>query len=224
MRGTRGVWVGLAVAALLATGVSVAAAARLKGFRDDFTALDTSRWIVSSRPFGWGLLTPSNVAVANGQLGIEHPAGTLDGGEMRTNSLLQFGTYRVRMRVADAPSTLTAFFLYRAPDYQQEIDIEIYGDSSRRVMFSTYSGGSQTNTVTKVLPFDPTADYHEYGIDYRKGSVRFLVDGTLVQSWTSGVPRASMYLYLNSWFPSWLDGQRPDSDRTTYADWIDYAP
>jgi endo-1,3-1,4-beta-glycanase ExoK len=212
--------------ALLAFGasVSVALAAHAKGWRDDFSTLDTSRWLVSSRPFGWGILTSANVTVANGQLGIAHPAGTLDGGELRTRSLYQYGTYRAHLKIANAPSSLTAFFLYRAPDYEQEIDIEIYDDSTGRVMFSTYSGGAQTNTVTKTMPFDPTAAFHDYTIEYERSSVRFLVDGTLMQSWTRGVPRASMYVYLNSWFPSWLAGQAPDSDRTTSADWIDYTP
>jgi beta-glucanase (GH16 family) len=224
VRRSRRLWIVLLALVAFGASVSIALAGHPKGFRDEFTTLDTSRWLVSSRPFGWGTLTPANVAVANGQLGIRHPAGTLDGGEMRTKSLYEFGTYRTRLEVADAPNSLTAFFLYRAPDYQQEIDIEIYDDSSGRVMFSTYSGGSQTNTVTKILPFDPTAGFHEYTIDYRKGSVSFLVDGTPMQSWTRGVPRASMYVFLNSWFPSWLPGQAPDSDRTTSADWIDYTP
>lgn len=224
MGGTRRLWIGLLVLAAFGASVSIAVAAHSTGFRDDFTTLDTSRWVVSSRPFGWGTLTPANVAVANGELGIEHPAGTLDGGEMRTKTLYQYGTYRALLKIADAPSSLTAFFLYRAPDYEQEIDIEIYDDSTGRVMFSTYSGGSQTNTVTKTLPFDPTAGFHEYTIDYARGSVRFLVDGTLMQSWTRGVPRASMYVFLNSWFPSWLAGQAPASDRVTSADWIDYTP
>jgi hypothetical protein len=34
--------------------------------------------------------------------------------------------------VANAPTSLTAFFLYRPPDYQREIDIELWDDSSRR--------------------------------------------------------------------------------------------
>jgi len=90
-------------------------------------------------------------------------------------------------------------------------------------MLSTYSGGSQTHTVTLPLGFDPTADFHVYEIDYGPGSVGFRVDGTLLQIWTSRLPRSSMFVYLNAWFPSWLAGQAPNSDRTTYADWIDYT-
>lgn len=210
----------IAVAAVLA----LTASARGKGFHDDFTTLDSSRWLLSSRPFGYGSVDPANVSAANGQLGIRLPANRLDGGEVHSRSLYQFGTYAARIKVADAPSSLTAFFLYRAPDFQQEIDVELYGDSSRRVMFSTYSGGAQTHTQTTLLPFDATAGYHDYAIDYRSGSVRFLVDGAVLQTWSTGVPRSSMGVYVNAWFPSWLAGQAPTSDRSTSVDWVDVAP
>ena len=98
-----------------------------------------------------------------------------------------------------------------------------FNDSSGDIMFSTYSGNAQTHTITKQLPFDPTADFHDYAIEYDPGSVRFLVDGTEMQSWSSGVTRSSMYLYVNAWFPWWLAGERPDTDRSTQVDWIEYA-
>ena len=217
------VLLGVGAVIAVAVSVSLAAAARSNNFRDDFTTLDAGRWLVSSRPFGYGTLYPADVAVSNGLLGIELPGGTLDGGEMRTSTLYRFGTFRARMKIANAPSSLTAFFLYRAPDYQQEIDIELYNDSSRRVMFSTYSGGSQTNTQTVLLPFDATADFHEYAIDYRPGSVRFLVDGVPLQTFSTGIPRSAMYVYANAWFPSWLAGQAPATDQYTQIDWIDYT-
>jgi beta-glucanase (GH16 family) len=154
---------------------------------------------------------------------VKLPAGRLDGGEMRSASLYRFGTFRARMKMANAPSSLTGFFFYKAPDYVSEIDIEIFNDSSRRVMFTTYSGGTQTNTVTKLLPFDATADFHEYAIEYDTSSARFLVDGVLMQSWSKGVTRSAMYLYVNAWFPSWLAGEAPATDGSTVVDWIEYA-
>jgi len=211
------------LAIAVGASVSLAAAARTVGFRDDFTTLDTSRWLVSSRPFGHGTLTPGNVTASAGQLHIELPANTLDGGELRTKTLYRFGTYRARIKLANAPSSLTAFFLYKAPDYQSEIDIELYNDSSRRVMFSTYSGGQQSNTVTQLLPFDATADFHEYTIVYGQRTVRFLVDGVPMQTWSSGVTNSAMYVFLNAWFPSWLSGQAPSTDQFTSVDWLDYS-
>lgn len=169
---------GLLAAIALATSVSLAAAAGPKDFRDEFATFDTGRWVAISRASGHGTLDPANVAVANGQLGIKLPAGTLNGGEMRSAGLYRWGTYRVRMKVPNAPTSLTAFFLYRPPDYQREIDIELWNDSSRRVMFSTYSDGAQTNTRTVQLPFDATADFHEYTIEYGSNTWRGLVTST----------------------------------------------
>ena len=41
-----------------------------------------------------------------------------------------------------------------------------------------------------------------------------------MQSWSTGVPRSAMYLYVNAWFPFWLAGERPYTDRFTNVDWI----
>ena len=213
----------LASAVVGAVVVSAAGAARTDDFRDEFASLDSRRWITITRPFGQGAVDAANVSVANGTLDLRLPAGRLDGGELHTASLYRFGTIRARLKVANAPTSLTAFFLYKAPDYQSELDIEIFNDTSRRVMFTTYSGGAQTNTVTKLLPFDATAGFHDYAIEWTTGSVRFLVDGALLQSWTKGVTRSAMYVYLNAWFPSWLGGERPATDRVTSVDWLEYV-
>ena len=206
--------------ATLALGVSVAGAARSGDLRDEFTTFDVHQWFESSRPFGWGAVDPANVGVSGGMLAIRLPGGTLNGGEVRSLSLTRYGSYRARMKVANAPSSLTAFFLYRKPDFAQELDIEIFNDPSGRVWFSTYSNASQT-TVEKQLGFDPTAGFREYAIEYDPGSVRSLVDGAELQRFTSGVTRSSMYLHVNAWFPSWLAGTRPANDQTTYVDWIE---
>lgn len=215
--------VAMVAVAMAVTGVSVAGAARTSSFRDEFTTFDTRQWVKISRPFGHGVVDPANISVSNGLLGLRFPAGKLDGAEMRTNNVYRWGTYRARMKVADAPGSLTAFFLYKKPDYAQEIDIEIFNDSSRKVMYSTYSGGRQTHTVTAELPFDATADFHEYAIEYLQGSVRFLVDGVEQQRWTDGVTKSTMYLFVNGWFPSWLTGETPTTDRTTLVDWAQFV-
>ena len=209
--------------AIAVVGTSVAGAARSGDFRDDFATFDVHQWYKSSRPFGWGAVDAANVDVSGGMLRIKLPGGTLNGGEVRRLGLTRFGSYRASIKVANAPSSLTAFFLYKKPDFAQELDIEIYNDSSGRVMFSTYSGGAQTHTVVANLGFDPTAGFHEYAIEYDPGSVRFLVDGVQMQAWTTGVTRSSMYLYTNAWFPSWLDGTWPANDQFTYVDWVEYV-
>lgn len=82
----------------------------------------------------------------------------------------------------------------------------LFNDSSRRAWFSTYSGGTQTHTVELLLPFDATADYHEYAIAGRAASRARRCTST-----------------SNAWFPSWLAGESPASDQSTLVDGITYS-
>ena len=51
----------------------------------------------------------------------------------------------------------------------------------------------------------------------------FYADGQLMKTWTDGLPRTSMHLMLNTWFPTWLDGRRPKKAVHTYVDWIRFV-
>ena len=93
--------------AVLAFGVSVAGAARSGDLRDDFASFDVHQWYKSSRPFGWGAVDPANVSASGGMLGIKLPGGTLNGGELRSLSLTRYGSYRARIKVANAPSSMS---------------------------------------------------------------------------------------------------------------------
>ena len=44
-----------------------------------------------------------------------------------------------------------------------------------------------------------------------------------MQSWSKGVTKSAMYLYVNAWFPSWLGGERPATDRFTLVDWTEQS-
>jgi beta-glucanase (GH16 family) len=195
-------------------------------FSDDFTYFDTTRWSEGDHMLGRSYLDPANVSVDGQNLRITLPARSLEGGEILTNGLQGYGYYSARMRVPNAPSSITGFFLYKAPDYESEIDIEVFNDSTRRVMFTTYAGGTQTHTVTRTLPFEPTTGFHEYAFDYARdplsgeASVTFYADGQEMMSWDTGVPRTSMHLMLNSWFPRWLDGRKLKKNTHTYVDRI----
>lgn len=186
----------------------------------DRPELDPDQWVSTTRDLGRGALAPQNVTVENGQLRLTLPANTLDGGEIESKDLYGPGFYAARIKVPNAPSSITGFFLYEAPDYASEIDIEIYNDSSGKILFTTYSGGEQTNTETLTLPFDPTEDFHDYAFFYNQDFITFYADGEPMKEYRVGLPDKPMKLYVNSWFPKWLDGEKPDSDRYTYIDWI----
>ena len=197
-----------------------AAAFQVFNFKDIFDTFDSDRWEKSAHPLGRSRLRPENVDVQEGLLRIRHPAGTLDGGSIETREFHLYGTYRARLQVAHAPSSITGFFLYTAPDFYHEIDIEIYNDPRGKVMFTTYAGGERTNTETMELGFDPTAGFHEYRFDFYSSGVEFYVDGELFKSWSEGLTEQPMQLMLNSWFPRWLEGKKPSTDRFTLVDWI----
>lgn len=193
---------------------------RVSGLREDFRSLEGSTWNVSSKKLGLGRLEPENVGVRGEELWIQIPAGTFDGGEIKSEGLYLYGSYRARIKVADAPSSLTGFFLYREPDLENELDVEIHNDSSGRILFTSYSGGEETNTVRKELPFDPTADFHVYRFDLYPDRAEFYVDGELMHTFDEGLPDDPMNLYVNAWFPTWLAGERAADDSYTRVDWI----
>lgn len=203
-------------------GVGQDEAFEVTGLREDFGVLSEDRWSVSSKELGRGRLEQENASIEGGRLRLKIPADTYDGGEIESRKLYQYGSYRARVKVADAPSSLTGFFLYREPDFEKELDIEIFNSPSGRILFTTYSNGEETNNVRKRLPFDPTKDFHEYRFDFYPGRVDFYVDDERMQSFDEGLPEEPMNLDVNAWFPTWLSGEKPTRDSYTYVDWIQH--
>jgi endo-1,3-1,4-beta-glycanase ExoK len=178
-------------------------------------------WAPTQHQLGRSALSPANVLPGPA---LRLPAGTTDGAEIRSPSTFSSGAVHARLKVADAPSSITGFFLYAPPDLASEIDIEIYDDPSGMAIFTTYAGGRQTHTERRELGFDPTAGYHDYAIAWAANKVTFSVDGTAVRTWKDGVPKAPMNLYVNAWFPTWLAGLAPAEDQQTSIAALDHRP
>ena len=193
---------------------------RVSGEREDFDGLDG--WETPGRTLGRGRLVPENVAAEGGRRRITLPANSLDGGEVESQGLHDSGFYAARIKVPDAPSSITGFFLYEPPDHASEIDIEICNDPSGRILFTTYAGGEQTHAEEVRLPFDPTKGFHDYAFSYDRNSVAFYVDGEPMKRYEGGLPDRRMRLYVNAWYPAWLGGRSPDADRYASVDWIEY--
>lgn len=197
------------------------------GYIDQFASFDADRWAKGDHYLGGApstYLNPANLdagtsEVANGSLklripaepyvdadGVEHPQGA----EIRSVSQYRYGTYRARMKLADAPSAITGFFLYNGPDCGKEIDIEISNSGTDpKLMFGTYAEGRRTNEV--VMPFpedpdtgqpiDPTDGFHVYRFDYYPDDLHFYVDGVLMdvdpgseaKGWSEGLPATGTF-------------------------------
>jgi beta-glucanase (GH16 family) len=46
---------------------------------------------------------------------------------------------------------------------------------------------------------------------YGENSITFYVDGEPMKEYEGGLPEERMKLYVNSWFPTWLDGMKTSS-------------
>ena len=73
------------------------------------------------------------------------------------------------------------------------------------------------------LPFNPTNGLHDHRFDYAPGSVNFFVDGRLIKHWKAGIRSNSMKLYVNVWYPNWLRGRTPSTDRYLLVDKIQHV-
>ncbi|PKM60142.1 MAG: hypothetical protein CVU99_09785 [Firmicutes bacterium HGW-Firmicutes-4] len=185
-------------------------------------SIDPAVFKTSNHRLGQTQFKPENVTVSDGQLVITIPAGTMASGEVSSTALQGYGSYEISMKLPNAPSSITGFFLYAAPDYDQEIDIEIYNQPDGKIMFTSYANGALTQSLTKDLNFDPTADFHHYRIDYQPDFIDFYVDDIHLTRFTAGIPRNPMYLMVNAWFPDWLAKRPAPQTQQLLIDWIRY--
>jgi hypothetical protein len=84
----------LAVLVVTALSVQAESAVAATGFSDPFDSLDGGRWSAGDHQLRRSSLDLANVAVAGGALELCHPAGSLDGAEVRTNAHYRTGIYR----------------------------------------------------------------------------------------------------------------------------------
>lgn len=186
-------------------------------FRDDFDALDLTRWQLMTHSWGsnLALFSTSAAAVADGLLTISltpAPAGTVDssnapksflGAEVRSLDALTYGRVRAKAKLAAGSAVVSSLVTIYTPwpaDNWNELDIEHLGAKPTDVQLNTmvYTGPPTTPPVTtsvtptqepliKALGFDPSADFHVYTIEWTPTSARFSVDDTLLREWTTHI-------------------------------------
>jgi len=206
----------------LAAGRAVTAAT---AFADDFRTLDPTRWERPEHPLGRGWVRAANTRHFGGEaMQLLLTPGTWDGAELATRRSYGYGRFEARLRTTLAPGSVSAFFLYQGGETSDELDIELFNDGSRRVMFTVWRAGVETHTTTRTLPFDPSAGLHRYAIDWEPARVRFLVDDVLYQEWSTDLPRHAMRILANHWWPIWLSGPAPVDGAPLVVDRIVVTP
>jgi len=189
---------------------------------ETFTSLDPNNWFSREGILGRSLLTPENVFIKDHLLMIRLINNSYSGGEIRSLEKVHYGSYEISMLLPDAPTSITGFFLYKAPDYYHEIDIEIFNKKNTDILFTTYADGDVRNNTNFPIGFDPTSTFNTYRIDYYPHEVSFYINDQLIEKFTDGFSKESMYLMVNTWYPNWLDGIQQKNDQYLKIQWIRY--
>jgi beta-glucanase (GH16 family) len=158
-------------------------------------------------------------------LTITPSTNPLQGGEIESLKEYGYGYYEVRMMPSDVSGGVASFFLVDFDSPWHEYDIEFLLNSHNQVTFSNYGGAG---TTYYNLGFDPTADFHTYGILWEPGKVTDYVDGVALHSETNSYfvsDADGMNIMMNAWSgnPNWGGGP-PATTSTSYYDWVHFTP
>lgn len=232
-------------------------------FRDDFDAFDASRWQLMTHSWGTNLalFSEESVSVEDGLMSLAllpAPEGTVDdqglekqflGAEVRSRDTLTYGRVKARAKLARGSAVVSSLVTIYTPwpaDNWNELDIECLGQKPDLVQFNAmvYTGPELTPPVTtsvtptedptKVdLGFDPSADFHEYTIEWTPEGASFLVDDELLHTWTKniGLMTLPQNVLLTIWASSTPAWAGPVTEETGQAvaiyDWVElyeYTP
>jgi endo-1,3-1,4-beta-glycanase ExoK len=219
-------------------------------WQDDFDALDASRWQLMTHTWDTNLaqFSTANASVGNGLLSLALSAEPTDtvkpfrGVEMRSRETLRYGKVEARARLAKGSGVVSALVLIYTPwpaDNWNELDIEYLGRYSDRVQFNAmvYTGPpTQPPVVESVVPtqspqlvnlaFDPSGDFHVYGMEWTPTEARFTIDGATQHTWNTEIARLAlpMNILLTIWASSSADWAGPVQATTVPTtadyDWI----
>ena len=194
---------------------------------DDFDHLDYRVWrVIEKRTPGLGFFKAENVIVQDGLLQMKFPILTKDGGEIATNDgvVPPYGTFRAKIKTpSKMKGTYTTFFLYN-PHNEDEVDIELWNNKTNQIDFTIWIKATKIFSDKVELPFDPSKEFHEYRIDFYPGEISFWVDGQKYSFYKGekGMPTSKMKIYINNWWPKWMEGSRKLKTGQALYDYIKY--
>ncbi len=202
----------------------------------DFKAHD-SAWHMASWANGgvfncrW---SPDNVRFTDSflNLALEKSGSSYVSGEYRTNKEYLYGCFETRMKPALGAGLMAgSFFTYTGTFGQSdhhEIDVEHLGQDGRLVQFDYHTAGKH-HPDKRMLDFDATAGFHNYGFKWSQSELVFYVDGQPVKTVTSEIPSKAGKLMINLWpgtheVSGWLGDYYTGGWQTASYDWVKYSP
>jgi len=123
-------------------------------------------------------------------------------GEFRSKDFFGYGTYEVKMKPVKNNGVVSSFFTYTGPSDKKpwdEIDIEFLGKDTKKIQLNWYKNGKGSHERMVDLGFDASEAFHVYGFEWRKGSIKYFVDGKQVYQAKSDLPENPGRIIVNLW-------------------------
>jgi len=189
-------------------------------FDDRLEVLDPERWAMRDDTFpgNLGLFRPANIETRAG-VGVvlsvrKEPLGVRDYSAAAISSRDQFlfGKFEATLQASRVSGLVTGFFLHRDSP-RQEIDVEIVGKRSDRMLVNVFYNpgeeGARFDYGYRGAPsifelgFDASESPHRFTIEWGSDAIRWLVDDRLIHErvdWDpTPIPRLPMTLHVNTW-------------------------
>jgi beta-glucanase (GH16 family) len=213
-------------------------------FEDQFNSINGSRWRLMTHSWDGNLaqFSAANAATNGGILTLSLTSAPGDaakpfrGVEMRSVDTLTYGRVEGSIRFASGSgviSALVTIYTPWPPDDWNELDVEFLGKSANQIQFNHMinippadpnTGHLQFPKVV-TLPFNATAGFHTYAIEWIPGRARFLVDGAILHETTQEMSRMVLpqNLLLTIWASNsvdWAGAINATTPTTMQIDWV----
>ncbi|KAF3506603.1 hypothetical protein F2Q69_00003311 [Brassica cretica] len=119
-----------------------------------------------------------------------------------------FFQMRIKLPPKDTAGVVTAFYLTSKGDTQDELDFEFLGDREGKpiqIQTNVFINGQGNREQKFVLWFDPSTDFHTYGILWNPYQIAFYVDNVPIRIFKNnkrygvGYPSKPMTLVVSLW-------------------------
>lgn len=197
------------------------------GFQDDFLTFDYCIWEKTEENVA-GLNTTfmeEHANVSEGNLVLEVPMETREGGQIQTLQMLGYGKYEARIQASGVNSTVQGFFVSihnDQPGGHGEIDIEFgLQENVQNITFGTWMD-KKKNEGWHWLESDPSEGFHEYGFYWYPCGVEFYVDGEHVWTSVNLIPEEPCFLMFNNWVKNYTPV--PTQDSVMLVEWVRFEP
>ncbi len=212
-------------------------------FREDFSGSKVNEdvWEIGTWKEHGGQLSRERCFVKDGYLNmlLINESDGVKSSAIQSRETFLYGKWEARLKVSSVPGVLNSFYTIDWGDgkgTRQEIDIEFltisFGENSAEVHLAVHAAGLksfETHPDFK-LDFNPSDDFHVWGMDITPEHIEWSVDGRslLVYHYNEHeVKIDSPYmLKLNTRTQErWIQGPSEEGVLSTYLiDWIQFTP